>query len=83
MSITVDKETYTVPDNGVQFRITIIGDVTHPYRRNRPGGVLETDEAMQIRVQQDVDARRVRSPPSRLLDIRLACWIFCALLTCA
>ena len=69
MSVTVDAVTYTVPDHFEQFRLPIIGDTTHPYRRNRPMGVPEADEAMQIRIQQDVAARRVRSPPSRLLNI--------------
>ena len=62
MSITVDRVPYTVPENFKAFRIPIIGDATHPYRRNCPKGAPETDEAMQIRVQADVSFRRVRSP---------------------
>ena len=70
MSIVVDGSTYTVPESGKQFRIPLLGDTTHPYRRHKPGGVLESDEAMQVRVQADVVARRVRSSRIALAHIR-------------
>ena len=63
MSIVVDEVTYSVPVSK-QFRIPYHGECTHPYRRNKPGGELETDMEMQTRVQADVIRRRqARDPP--------------------
>ena len=59
MSIRIDRVPYDVPENFAMFRVPIVGDTTHPYRRNKPKGVPETDEDMQIRVQEDVAARQV------------------------
>jgi hypothetical protein len=63
MSIVVDEVTYSVPAVKT-FRIPYHGECTHPYRRHKPGGVLESDMQMQTRVQADVLRRRqARDPP--------------------
>ena len=61
MSITIDGKDYPVPVPPTQFRVPILGKTTHPYRRDKPKGVFETDEEMQTRVQADVLKRRVRA----------------------
>ena len=53
------QETYTVPDDG-KVNIPIVPGKWQPYRRNKPGGTLETDAVMKQRIISDVLRRRVR-----------------------
>ena len=58
MSLVIDGESYTLPEDYARFRVPITGDTTWPYRRNRPNGIPETDAVMQQRVQLDVIKQR-------------------------
>ena len=77
MSITIDGKSYPVPDGSKQFRVTVEGTYTYPERRNKPGGVWESDEAMQQRVQKKVAALQVRQSSAATCVTR-AVYVTCA-----